>query len=91
MTEPEIGEKGMTTENGLPGVGKVRRWIAKLEERAAWLEFKIGELDENSPKAGHYWVELLALRWALPVLEAEYDSVVRLRALVIDAEDREMR
>lgn len=72
----------MTTENGLPSLSVLRGHIEGLRRRLEWLdcrcERRINEGYDESHN-GYDRTEIAALTWALPVLEAEWDSAARFR------------
>lgn len=71
----------MTTEDGLARVKHARTAIEALRDRLAWLDQQtaLWEADHGTPDPnGYRAVEARALRWALPVLEAEWDALARL-------------
>lgn len=71
----------MTTENGLPKVSSVRRKIETLRRRHDYLVWRIEAATAAGAEShtGFDWAERTALEWALPVLEAEWDNLARLR------------
>lgn len=77
----------MTTEHGLPRLKEIRACINILRDRMEYLEDKQAERIDERLNASH-WIsqEIRAISFALPVLEAEYDSVLRLRKLIMDEE-----
>lgn len=70
----------MTTENGLPPTQYVRRNIEHLIGRMEWLQSIPDDRLSSYQRS-----ELRALEWAIPVLEVEYDSMIRLKRR-LDAE-----
>lgn len=82
----------MTTENGLPRLSEIRACINILRDRMEYLEDKQAERIDDRLNASH-WIsqEIRAISFALPVLEAEYDSVLRLRRLVMEEEGVDIR
>lgn len=69
------------TENGLEKVSTARRKIEALRSRLNFLHGRIREMEESGEGArtGHLHGERSALEWALPILEAEWGRLVRLR------------
>lgn len=83
----------MTTENGLEKLAFVRDNIEVLRDRLAYLEEWLeGHLAATGvPDTGVRCQEAVAIRWALPVLEAEWDAHGRiLREHVFPAEGRKI-
>lgn len=81
----------MTTEDGLAKLQHVRRNIEVLADRLAYLEEWIAqhEAATGHPDTGVRACEARAIRWALPVLEAEWDTLARIqRTIVMPAEGR---
>lgn len=71
----------MSTEDGLPKVSSVRRKIEILRRRHDFLVWRIEAMTAAGAEShtGFDWAERSALEWALPVLEAEWDNLARLR------------
>lgn len=71
----------MTTENGLERAAAARRKIEALRERHDFLVQRIQEREAEGLGAtnGFYRSERAALEWAIPILETEWDSLVRMR------------
>jgi hypothetical protein len=81
----------VTTENGLGKLQHVRRNIEVLADRLAYLDEWLArhEAATGQPDTGVRACEARAIRWALPVLEAEWDSLARIqRTIVMPAEGR---
>lgn len=73
----------MTTEDGLPPTRQARAYIETLRTRLLWIESRLVVVP-GSGAAVFYEAERDALAWALAVLEAEYDAIVRLHRDVIE-------
>lgn len=90
----------MSTEHGLALLQHARRNIEALRDRLDYLD---GWLDAHEAATGHpdtgvRALEARAIRWALPVLEAEWDALARIKRDVIvpamdprDRGDRDLR
>lgn len=72
----------MTTEQGLPKSATARRHIERLRNRLDYLDRWIADFEASTghEENGYRRAEAEAIRWAIPVLEAEWDNLVRLRA-----------
>lgn len=79
----------MTTENGVERLKDIKHYLHVLCERRSYLHARVEErlLAGENPN-GYHEVEIKALDWAIPVLEAERDSVVRLRKFILQTEGR---
>lgn len=81
----------MTTEDGLSKLQHVRRNIETLADRLDYLDgwLEAHEAAVGHPDTGVRACEARAIRWALPVLEAEWDALARIqRDIVMPAEGR---
>lgn len=80
----------MATENGLEKLHRARVHIEYLRERRAFLETKSIALEiDIRPGSGTYEArEIAAIDWALPILEAEWDNMARLRRNLEHVENR---
>lgn len=68
----------MTTTLGVPRTKKLRRMIETLEERVAWLEDRIeSKWPDGPPEMTYEGAEVEATRYAIAVMEAEFDWVAR--------------
>lgn len=76
----------MTTTDGLQAPAKVWGHLERLRRRAAFLEDQLANPPEYATEAArdHLRADLAALRWVIPVAEAEYDQVVRLHRMLLD-------
>lgn len=70
----------MTTEHGVPTSRSVARHIDAIRDRHDWLTSLATAGEAN----GWQQRELSALAWALPVLEAEQGTIIRLWRDVLD-------
>lgn len=73
----------MTTEHGVPRPKQIRSWINQLINRQEYLAEKLAGWIENNGTDWDFtntltYREICTYEWAIPVLEAEYDSMVRL-------------
>lgn len=74
----------MSTENGTVPVRVATRRIETIRKRVQYLEEKLAWTGKG--QESHEAQEAAALKWALPVLEAERDSLMRLHKAVNDHE-----
>lgn len=76
----------MSTENGIEEHKRVQRNINIILDRLQYLQDKQAERIDDRLNPSHYLdMEIRALEWALPILEAERDALLRL-TLAIRAE-----
>lgn len=83
----------MSTENGLARMSAYRGALHTLSRRRAYLEERLVVMRETgATEEAQNWVaaEILALNLAVPALEAEWDSMARIRRMVMAlGEDRD--
>lgn len=73
----------MSTEQGLDTAANVNKHIDAFRDRVAFLEDRIARTDRVHD--GWDRREVAAINWAIPVLEAERDHLIRLRQAIQDA------
>jgi hypothetical protein len=80
----------MTTTDGLPLYKHARSYLEIIRDRLTYLEDRDAMYRSEGARDNTFVTqEIRALRWAIPVLEAEVDDIVRLRKLVIATEGRQ--
>jgi hypothetical protein len=67
----------MAIDEGMPHPAEARKFIELLRSRRGWVETKIAKRKADGLPTGFDVLELHALDWALPVLEAEWDNLAR--------------
>lgn len=73
----------MSTENGIQHSKTIRHHIEVLRGRLEYLEDRDAEFREQGARTNHFVAqEIYAIRWALPILESEWENAIRLRELV---------
>lgn len=76
----------MTTSNGLVKSSRARSNIERIRERVEYLEERLAEKAAAGLNPGYLNEELAALRWALPICEAEGDALLRVHRLAMVGE-----
>lgn len=76
----------MSTENGVVRLGDARRYTERLRSRAEHLAAKVAEREAEGLPVAYEAAELAALRWAIPLMEAEGDFIARFRTEILPAE-----
>lgn len=87
----------MTTTNGVPKIHRVRQYIETLETRRSWLIQKVNAKCEQWP---HYAealrlngtfesVEIEAIDYALGLLDADWDNLMRMRRNIERVQSRQ--
>lgn len=80
----------MATDEGLAKIQQARRHIELLRDRREFITQRCAsrKIDGHEASNAHDEDEIRALDWALPVLEAEWDNLCRLRRNVERTENR---
>lgn len=80
----------MALENGLEKLSRARKHIDRLRDRRLYLLDKIENLEAvgKDMSNGFERGEAEAIAWALPILEAEWDNLRRMRIQVDRIENR---
>jgi hypothetical protein len=87
----------VSTENGMELLPHARRDIEVLRDRLDYLDgwLEAHEAATGHPDTGVRMQEARAIRWALPILEAEWDAMARIKRETVlramhpgDAKDR---
>lgn len=88
----------MTCSEGLEKLQHARKNIEVLQERLDWCQTRLSDVVDAqmgnphfNPMSTYWGRELLALEWALPILEAEWDYLARLRRELEEVEGRHPR